>query len=47
VRLIEQLRLSPHPEGGHFRETHRASQTVPTPRGPRPASTAILFLQSR
>jgi predicted cupin superfamily sugar epimerase len=44
VHLIEQLQLSPHPEGGHFRETYRGSQTVPTPRGPRPASTAILFL---
>jgi predicted cupin superfamily sugar epimerase len=44
VHLIEQLQLSPHPEGGHFRETYRAGQTVPTPRGPRPASTAILFL---
>jgi len=44
VHLIEQLQLSPHPEGGHFRETYRASQTVPTPRGPRQASTAILFL---
>jgi uncharacterized protein len=44
VHLIEQLQLSLHPEGGHFRETYRASQTVPTPRGPRPASTAILFL---
>ncbi|MBV2351951.1 cupin domain-containing protein [Synechococcus sp. HK05] len=44
MHLIEQLQLSPHPEGGHFRETYRASQTVPTPRGPRPASTAILFL---
>ena len=28
MRLIEQLRLSPHPEGGHFRETYRASQFV-------------------
>ena len=44
MHLIEQLQLSLHPEGGHFRETYRASQTVPTPRGPRPASTAILFL---
>jgi predicted cupin superfamily sugar epimerase len=44
MHLIERLQLSPHPEGGHFRETYRASQTVQTPRGPRPASTAILFL---
>ncbi len=44
MHLIEQLQLWPHPEGGHFRETYRAIQTVRTPRGPRPASTAILFL---
>jgi predicted cupin superfamily sugar epimerase len=44
VELIEQLRLSPHPEGGHYRETYRASTQVETPRGWRAASTAILFL---
>ena len=38
-RLIEQLGLAPHPEGGHFRETFR------DPDGPgRARSTAILFL---
>jgi predicted cupin superfamily sugar epimerase len=42
--LISQLQLSPHPEGGHYRETYRASQQVKTPRGTRAASTAILFL---
>ncbi len=36
--IIEQLSLSPHPEGGHFRETWRAG-------GPgRPAGTSIYFL---
>ena len=44
MNLIEQLQLLPHPEGGHYRETYRASQMVDTPRGPRAASTAILFL---
>ena len=44
VQLIRSLDLLPHPEGGHFRETYRAIETVPTPRGPRAASTAILFL---
>ena len=38
--LIEQLRLQPHPEGGYFRETWRAS----APPGVRAAGTAILFL---
>jgi predicted cupin superfamily sugar epimerase len=37
-RLIELLRLLPHPEGGHFRETFRDSGED------RAASTAIFFL---
>src|SRR5687767_14732117 len=44
VRLLE---LAPHPEGGFYRETYRSSDLVPTPRGPRAASTAILFLLPR
>jgi len=42
--LAAELELEPHPEGGFFRETYRASEMVPTPRGERAASTAILFL---
>ena len=38
--LIEELRLSPHPEGGWFRETWRA----PAVEGARAAATAIYFL---
>ena len=38
--LIEALRLSPHPEGGWYRETWRA----PADDGERAAATAILFL---
>ncbi len=38
--LIDQLALSPHPEGGFYRETWRASASD----GGRPSSTAILFL---
>lgn len=38
------LGLSPHPEGGWFRETWRSELTVATPRGPRPAGTSILYL---
>ncbi|MCP9775863.1 cupin domain-containing protein [Cyanobium sp. WAJ14-Wanaka] len=44
AQLIELLQLQPHREGGHYRETYRAKELVTTPRGPRPASTAILFL---
>lgn len=42
--MVRALSLSPHPEGGFYRETYRAAQTVETPRGPRAASTAIYFL---
>jgi predicted cupin superfamily sugar epimerase len=42
--LIARLGLAPHPEGGHYRETFRSPDILETPRGPRPASTAILFL---
>ena len=42
--LAATLGLQPHPEGGFFRETYRADETVATPRGERAASTAILFL---
>lgn len=38
--MIERLDLSPHPEGGWFRETWRA----PNPDGGRGLGTAILFL---
>ncbi len=39
--VIRVLRLSPHPEGGHFRETFRDTRTVADGRA---ASTAIYFL---
>lgn len=39
--IIEELQLSPHPEGGWYRETWRASAVRP---GERDAATAILFL---
>ena len=42
--LIRHLQLLPHPEGGHYRETYRSREQVQTRRGPRAASTAILFL---
>jgi hypothetical protein len=42
--VAADLRLDPHPEGGYFRETYRATATVVTERGLRAASTAIVFL---
>ncbi|BCQ25632.1 cupin domain-containing protein [Caballeronia sp. NK8] len=44
--LIERLGLEPHPEGGFFRETYRASGRVTRENGgeSRSASTAIYFL---
>jgi predicted cupin superfamily sugar epimerase len=47
---IQRLGLSPHPEGGYYRELYRSSETVAAgclPErfgGPRPFSTAIYFL---
>ena len=47
---IEKLQLAPHPEGGYFRETYRAVETVPAQglperfSGERNFSTAIYFL---
>lgn len=39
-KIIEQLGLSPHPEGGHYRELYRHE----APDGTRGAATSILFL---
>ena len=47
---IEKLQLSPHPEGGYFRQTYKADLQLPKEvlpagfSGARPASTAIYFL---
>lgn len=47
---VRQLELSPHPEGGWFRETWRSELTLdhvhlpPHYGGPRSAGTAILFV---
>ena len=38
-RLIAHLRLAPHPEGGHYRQTWAGPAA-----GGRPSGTAILFL---
>ena len=41
-RLIQRFGLIPHPEGGWYRETYRASATLPGTG--RSVSTAILYL---
>jgi len=48
--VIERLGLTPHPEGGFFRETYRADEAIDAGAlpdrydGPRAAGTAIYFL---
>lgn len=43
AEIISKLDLKPHPEGGHYRETHRDERQVDG----RAASTAIYFLLAR
>ena len=43
AEIIRKLDLKPHPEGGHYRETHRDART----QDGRAASTAIYFLLAR
>jgi predicted cupin superfamily sugar epimerase len=42
--LIATLDLSPHREGGYYRETYRSEMSVATVNGKRSASTAVLYL---
>ncbi len=47
--IIARLGLRPHPEGGYYRQTYRAADTLSAGlperyAGPRPAATAIYFL---
>lgn len=44
---IDHLGLQPHPEGGYYRETYRATATVDIGGSVRSASTAIYFLLER
>ena len=44
AQWIERLGLQPHPEGGWYREVHRAAARVETERGPRSALTTIYYL---
>lgn len=43
-QLIQSLKLTPHPEGGFYRETHRSDAKVSAHGGMRDAVTSILFL---
>ncbi|MDH3999499.1 MAG: cupin domain-containing protein [Desulfuromonadales bacterium] len=51
-QIISELDLQPHPEGGWFRETYRAAETIPASALPprfgeqRDCATAIYFLLS-
>jgi predicted cupin superfamily sugar epimerase len=44
AEIIARLALKPHPEGGWYREVHRAAERVQTARGPRSALTTIYYL---
>lgn len=43
-QLISELGLSPHPEGGYFKETYRSNLVIQTESGVRQASTGIYYL---
>jgi predicted cupin superfamily sugar epimerase len=45
--LVARLGLTPHPEGGWYREIHRAQEQVMTARGVRSALTTIYYLLER
>ena len=46
-RLVTDLQLAPHPEGGHFRRTWTAPTIVDVPQGKRATASAILFVLDR
>ncbi|WP_431686213.1 cupin domain-containing protein [Hahella sp. NBU794] len=43
-QLVDQLQLSPHPEGGFYRRIFAAPFVVSTPHGERPSATLIYYL---
>jgi hypothetical protein len=47
AELVARLGLHPHPEGGWYREVHRATERVETARGSRAALTSIYYLLER
>jgi predicted cupin superfamily sugar epimerase len=46
LRLVAQLNLRAHPEGGYFGETFRSRIDVEAPWGTRPALTSIYYVLS-
>ncbi|WLQ11283.1 cupin domain-containing protein [Hahella aquimaris] len=46
-QLVDQLKLSPHPEGGFYRRIFAAPYLVSTPYGERPSATLIYYLLPR
>ena len=44
LRIIQKLKLLPHPEGGYYKEVYKAADEYQTKLGTRSASTAIYFL---
>ncbi len=42
--LVDKLGLLPHPEGGFYKETYRAEDSISTPSGDRNLMTSIYFL---
>jgi hypothetical protein len=42
--LVEHLQLSPHPEGGFYKETYRSTETLLSENGERNLLTSIYFL---
>ena len=46
-KIIKDLQMKPHPEGGHYAETYRSPESAPVPwsgNSPRNFSTSIYFL---
>lgn len=46
-RLIQQLGLEPHIEGGYYRRTFASTHATGTPEAPRAAMSAIYYLLTR
>lgn len=44
MRLVTQLGLTPHPEGGFYKEVYRSDRELSTSQGTRNLSTSIYFL---
>ena len=45
--LISRLQLTPHPEGGYYKEIYRSSNNVSSSKGKRSSLTSIYYLLSK